>query len=827
MQALVLPPNLRIGTPEEVVPILLDKRRSPVVSLDTEFDSSVPTCRAPLHGLSMAGGTPEEGIVGCFWPYEKGYERQPWSYVRDQVLIPIFTDPDRIVVEHPPKVDMQVIHPRGVPESIIRAKIECTMSMLHAYDENLPKGLKDVGECLLGVRGLQSYAATQKEMGKLRKEGERLVKQYLKGCWETYRDYRKKPDSPLPVGEWASWQRLVLGLPHKMNKADVEASVLPQLRRVIMDGDYEKRIRAVFEHYAALDALLTLQLRYFLMREIEADLVPFHRPGARDRVLSALAVETPICHPIVTEMEENGLKIDIPMLSAIKVAMDVAMGNLREEVVRLWGFAPDVEVTTSLVPGATGEKNDEDDEFNPGSTDQIAHIVWNVWQLRPPPWTQQHGGLSPKWIRAKDGMCKVDKNVLGWLADNPQRGKEQYAGHIAKLLEWKSFATLMSNFVNPLLSLALADPLNRVHPSFWPVGARTGRFSSSDPNAENIPRPHTMPCIPIPPGADPTKPPLGVNAEIEKDKATGQIKSVAWRVSSLRNVFIAEKDWCLVSADLAQVENRLVAHESNDPAMYDLFTIWDCADCKTSGRTTEPLHTCPNCGAKDGKRDKSKPDQPAVKGFCLGRDIHAASSVALGLDIKYGASEGRQRAKAFNHAASYGMGARTLARREGMKLKDAEEGLEAWHRRYTQVRPLQERIRNEIQTLGFVTMWDGDHTRRFYAQRLLMISNNFLSWEWEGVIREGVNVLAQGGTGIGMKRAMIAIRKRLREHENPLVRMTRLVNQIHDEVLYECPAAVARIVLDIVCWELEHAFNLRVPIIAEGGFGPNWGRAHA
>lgn len=820
---LELPPGLRIASPEEVVPILLDKARSPVVSLDTEFDATISTCRAPMHGLSMAGGTPETGIIGCFWPYEKGYERQAWSFVRDRVLVPIFSDPSRVVVMHPPKVDMQIIHPRGIFEDIVKARIECTMSMLHCYDENLPKGLKDVGECLLGVRGLMSYAATQKAMNGIRKEGEKTVKQFLKACWETYRDYRKKIGAPGPAHALASHERLVMGLAPKLNKADVEAAVEATLRRVIIDGDYAPRVRAIFEHYAALDALLTLALRYFLVREIEAERIPYTSPGMKAATYENIALETLICHPVVTEMEEVGLKIDIPTLSAIKSAMDAAMANLRAEVVTLWGFAPDVDATTNLAPGATGEQKDDDGEFNPGSTDQIAHIVWNVWGLRPPSWAIQHGELSPKWTRAKDGMCKVDKNVLGWLADN---AKAPYNGHIAKLLEWKSFATLMSNFVNPLLTLALADPLNRVHPSFWPVGARTGRFSSSDPNAENIPRPHTMPTLPIPEGVDGTKPPLGITAEIEKDKATGVIKKIAWRVSSLRNVFISESGWSLVSADLAQVENRLVAHESQDEAMFDLFTLWDCGDCKGHGRTTEPLHKCPNCGAGDGKRDKTRPDQPAIKGFCLGRDIHAATSVKLGLDKLHGAAEGRQRAKAVNHAYAYGMGARTLSRREGFKLKEAEAMLEGMNQSYPRIRMLQERIVEEIKTKGYVTMWDG-HVRRFYAQRLLYISNNFLSWEWEGVVREGVNVLAQGGTGAGMKRAMIRIRKRLREHENPKVRMTRLVNQIHDEVLYECPSEVAKIVLDIVCWELEHAFNLRVPILAEGGIGPTWGRAHA
>jgi DNA polymerase I-like protein with 3'-5' exonuclease and polymerase domains len=390
-------------------------------------------------------------------------------------------------------------------------------------------------------------------------------------------------------------------------------------------------------------------------------------------------------------------------------------------------------------------------------------------------------------------------------------------------MEWRRFAKLKSGFIDPILTRATADPQQRLHPSTWPVGARTGRFSQSEPNCENIPRPHTMPTLTIPDGVDKMKPPPGVNAEI--DKKTKEVK--AWRVGSLRSIFITDPELSLVSLDLAQVENRLIAHESQDEAMYDLFTLWDCFECKGHGRTTEPLHKCPKCGAADGKRDKTKTEQPAIKGFCLGKDIHAASSVALGLIDIYGPDEGRQRAKAFNHAASYGMGARTLARREGMKVKEAEAGLAAWHLRYPGVRPLHTRMTEAIRKDGFVTMWDG-HVRRFYAARLLLQSNNFLSWEWEGVIREAVNVLAQGGTAVIMKRAMISIRGILRTHENPLVRQTRLVNQVHDELVYEAPTPVAKEVLKIASWELEHSSpTLRVPIIAEGGVGRDWGSAHA
>ena len=77
-----------ILSPAEAIPIIMDRSRSPVVAIDTEFDGSVPTCRAPLHGVSIAGGTPEAGFVGAFWPFRKDMqEAQPWQVLRDTVVV--------------------------------------------------------------------------------------------------------------------------------------------------------------------------------------------------------------------------------------------------------------------------------------------------------------------------------------------------------------------------------------------------------------------------------------------------------------------------------------------------------------------------------------------------------------------------------------------------------------------------------------------------------------------------------------------------------------------------------------------------------------------
>jgi len=314
-----------------------------------------------------------------------------------------------------------------------------------------------------------------------------------------------------------------------------------------------------------------------------------------------------------------------------------------------------------------------------------------------------------------------------------------------------------------------------------------------------------------------------------KDKQGNPSK---WRVESLREIFIPPSGMKYVSADLSQIENRLTAYESRDPNMLALYRQWDCAECGASGQHNTILHECPNCGAAEGKRDKKHPDQPVVKGFVHGKDIHSATAAYLGFFDKYG-TDGRQQAKPVNHAATYGMGANTFSKREGVPIKEAEQNLRAWHKTYPNIRgdldqaqlgTLHKRVEEDITEVGEVRMFDG-HVRRFNVQRLLMRSGNFRPWEWEGTIREGVNVKMQGGTGVGMKRAMLSIRAKIIE-KGWWGRMF-LVNQVHDELLYEAEEEIADEALELLNHELEHAFpELDVPVLAEGSTGSTWGQAH-
>jgi len=799
--------------PEEAAPLLLDRSVSPVVAFDTEFDtdeSGLPTCRAGLTGLSMAGGTPGDGIFGTFWHFggRFGAETWPWDVLRERVLRPIVTDPNRVLTAHPMKTDAQILRARGLPGHLWRCRIACSMSGVHAHNENLPKGLKELAYALLGVPGLTSYKQTQAEIKGILKAGEKEVKAILRAAWEYYRDWRKTRKDGTPgkaratkgtdgpyAGPRVGWMDLVDRLPaFGVTASDVQEYIRAKVEPVVM-GDFRRRARERFALYGAEDAIYALGVHYYLEENTPPEMADI------------VHLETSVCHPVVTEMEERGLKIDIDFLLTIQRRMEEAAAELRAQVVQEWG------VENGLP------------DFNPASEDQKAHVLWEVWKLRPPPWAMRGGALDAKWTRKKDGLCKTDKNVLAALISKGGR----YADTIRRMLTLGKIENNLSDPIRPMVEMVRVDPDNRLHSSFWPVGARTGRFASSDINVENVPRPDTMPCITVPPGADPQAPPEGcVKIQVGvADDGRPRYSRDLWRVASLRDVFVAPDGFLLVAADLSQIENRIVAHESGDPTLLAVYRRWDCAECGASGETDRALHACPECGAPDGRRDKTKPDQPAVEGFCLGRDIHAHSSVAVGFFTRWGYKAGRQAAKALNHAASYGMGAQTMARYYDMKVKECEEALVQWHARHPYVRGrLHREVERAVREDGYVRMFTG-HVRRFHAAKLLLDSGNFRRWEWEKIIREGVNSKAQGGTAGIIKQTMIDMRQHVLDTASLRGRVFAL-NQIHDEILYEVEEDRAEEALTALNYHMENnrlSQMLRVPVISEGGIGKTWGSA--
>ncbi|MCM2257860.1 MAG: DNA polymerase I [Vicinamibacteria bacterium] len=240
----------------------------------------------------------------------------------------------------------------------------------------------------------------------------------------------------------------------------------------------------------------------------------------------------------------------------------------------------------------------------------------------------------------------------------------------------------------------------------------------------------------------------------------------------IRQAFVAEPGHVLVSADYSQIELRVLAHLSQDPTLIDTF------------RRGEDVH-----------------DRTA-------REVFGTLS---------GVPEDEQRrvAKMVNYALLYGKTAFTLAKDLGVSRKEAEGFIEAYFARYPKVRGFIDETLAKARDCGHVRTLLG-RLRRLPDLR----SKNFpVRAEAE---RQAMNTPVQGSAADLIKKAMIDMRMRLRA-ENL---RTRLILQIHDELLLEAPEAEAERALALVKDVMEHALALDVPLEVDARIGKNWDEAH-
>ncbi len=234
----------------------------------------------------------------------------------------------------------------------------------------------------------------------------------------------------------------------------------------------------------------------------------------------------------------------------------------------------------------------------------------------------------------------------------------------------------------------------------------------------------------------------------------------------IRSAFCAAPGMALVVADYSQIELRLLAHFSQDPLL--------------------------------------------LAAYQSGGDIHRlTASEVFGVKPEAIDDEQRRRAKAVNFGIVYGLSAFGLARQLGIPQSEAAEFIRRYFERYAGVRRyIDERLAAARQEGGVRTLWGRlrpipDLASRNPAQR------GFAE-------RTAINSPLQGTAADLMRLAMLRVHARFADGP------TRLLLQVHDELVLEAPAAQARAVADAVRSEMEAVAALRVPLVAETGFGPNW-----
>lgn len=242
--------------------------------------------------------------------------------------------------------------------------------------------------------------------------------------------------------------------------------------------------------------------------------------------------------------------------------------------------------------------------------------------------------------------------------------------------------------------------------------------------------------------------------------------------AQIRNMFVAAPGMMLVDADYSQIELRLLAHISGDQAMKEAFLS--------------------------------------------GEDFHTVTaSKVFGVPVEQVTPTLRSRAKAVNFGIVYGISAFSLAQDIGVYTNEAKAYMDAYLERYHGVRDYMKNIVESAKEKGYVSTIYG---RRRYLPELKSSNFNMRSFGE----RVALNMPVQGTAADIIKLAMVNVHRRLKETGLK----ARLILQVHDELIVECPGEEAEQVRDILTEEMENAAHLSVPLVAEAHIGHSWAEAH-
>jgi DNA polymerase-1 len=240
----------------------------------------------------------------------------------------------------------------------------------------------------------------------------------------------------------------------------------------------------------------------------------------------------------------------------------------------------------------------------------------------------------------------------------------------------------------------------------------------------------------------------------------------------IRRAFIAEKGALLLSADYSQIELRVLAHLSGDRVL---------------------------CEA-----------------FAAGEDIHLRTAVEV-FDIfpQFVTPDMRRQAKVINFGVIYGQGAFSLAKELGVTPKQAKLFIDNYFERHSGARIFLDSCIKEAEVCGFVTTILG---RRLSIPEIASKNGNVRAFAQ----RNAVNYPIQGSAADIIKAAMIGVTRRMRQEGVA----SRLIMQVHDELVFEVPAGEREAMEKLVREEMEGALTLAVPLKVDINFGLNWNEAH-
>ena len=397
-------------------------------------------------------------------------------------------------------------------------------------------------------------------------------------------------------------------------------------------------------------------------------------------------------------------------LKFIEVLARIEINGVKVDAARLKELSKEFEAGLKDIEKAIFEEVGY--EFNLNSPLQLRQVLFETLRL-------------PQKKLTKTGESSTDVEVLNDLS--------KFHPVPEKVLEHRTLSKLKSTYVDALPRL-INPRTGRLHTSFNPVGSSTGRLSSSDPNLQNIP-----------------------------------IKTAQGR--RIREAFIPEEGFIMLSADYSQIELRLLAHFSGDESL--------------------------------------------VEAFMTGSDIHSRTAAEIfGVTPDLVTPDMRRLAKNINFGIIYGISAFGLAKQLGTSVSIAKSYIDEYFKRYGKVRDYIEKSISDAKSKGYAETLLG---RRRPIPELASDDRNRKGFGE----RTAMNTPIQGSAADIINIAMIRIHERLASGFK-----TRMILQVHDELLFEVPQDELHEISRMVKDEMEGAWDLRVPIVAEIGTGRNWAEAH-
>ena len=238
--------------------------------------------------------------------------------------------------------------------------------------------------------------------------------------------------------------------------------------------------------------------------------------------------------------------------------------------------------------------------------------------------------------------------------------------------------------------------------------------------------------------------------------------------AEIRKMFVPKPGCVLVDADYSQIELRVLAHIADDATMQESFRN--------------------------------------------GTDVHAATAAQVfGVPVESVTPLQRRHAKAVNFGIVYGISEFSLAEDIGVSRYEAKRYIDSYLDHYSGVRTYMKSVVEEAKKRGYTeTLY---HRRRYIPE---LTSSNFNVRS--GAERIALNTPIQGTAADIIKLAMIRVEQALEEHYPE----AKLLLQVHDELIVECPEELAQPVSQLVSREMETVAKLEVPLTAEAKFGKSW-----